>query len=166
MRGFTEHFYNGHPVFIRSEYENAHNNDGELERIADLTGVYYDSFSMAVNAMYFTDESLVYRNYSRELDLQLRNGANGADLWVPMFGGWVHEITGELVFGCRPSRDSYPCWCLRETDPMSELDSADIQNAARGALISIGLGLLAVLFCGGDEDDTEEVFSEVDSVNN
>lgn len=156
MRGFTEHTYNGHPVFVRSEYEDAHCGDGELERIADLTGVYYDSFGMALNAMYYTDESLVYRNYSRETDMMLRDGASGADLWAPAFDGWVHEITGELVYGCRPDRDSYPCWCLRETEPMSDLDWADIQNTARGALLSIGLGLLASLFGGGEDEEDED----------
>ena len=146
MIGFTGDIVNGHKVFEREEFENTYWNYGELDRIEVLTGVRYASLGIAIDDLYVRDESLVYRNYSTYLDSRLRDGSSGYDLWIETPNGWVHKVTGELVRGCRPSRDSYPCWCTRETDPMTNADRAEIELKAGLGLLTVGIMVLAALF--------------------
>ena len=159
MKGFTGYTYNGHPVFIREDYEDTHRNHSELDRIYDLTGWRYEDIDQAILDMWGQDESLVYRNYDREVDDKLRSRAgylDGSMLWDPFMRGYVHRITGEYVIGNKPNRDSYPCWAVRETDPMSDSDRAYWNNRARGGLLFLGIGLLASLFSGGSDDTDDD----------
>ena len=150
MKGFTGQYHNGHPVFIRNDYEEAHANESELERIADLTGVYYDTMSFAIERLKLKDESLVYRKYDESLDEYLRKGRWPEDLWERTNYGWVHSITGELITELKPDFDSFPCWCIQK--PYSFEGITLLKNSQAEILtpLAIGVAFLLNLFTDGE----------------
>ena len=112
MKGFTGFYHYNHPCFIREEYEQAHINEDELQRIEDAIGI---SFSGVNTAMYYLlthHKYLLYRCESEEIDNEL---LNGRDPWISYKDGYVHIVTGEYVpSNIRPTYDSYPCWRIKE----------------------------------------------------
>lgn len=111
MRGFTGDYYNGLPVFIREEYEEAHYHEEEKERLGELLDATFSMLGIALDTAYHTNQALLYRRYNEQLDAQLRGYEDWELCWLPYKNGYVHKVTGEYVIGYKPNRDSMPCWC-------------------------------------------------------
>lgn len=111
--GYTGDYFNGHPIFIREEYEKYHFNMSILDRIGEITNKTYDSELIAISDLYNKNlHYLLYRQYNEDLDNKLRRGeCNFVNLWHKYKNGYVHEVTGEYI-ECfsRPNRDSWPIW--------------------------------------------------------
>lgn len=140
MRGFTGDFYNGHRVFIRSEYEACHRGVSEVDRLGELLGATYDSLVTAMIKAEEKDLSLLYRRHSYLLDTKLIEGSSYKSCWHPYKRGYVHSITGEYVVGELPLRDSYPCWCLRAPGGYNHYNA----NRMAGDLSALALGIMAL----------------------
>ncbi len=135
MRGFTGFYHNGHPCFIREEYEAAHAGEDELTRFEDAVGMVFSDVHAAMSYAYAHKPYLLYRLESDDLDLHL---LRGRDPWTAFRGGYAHIVTGEFVKGRKPDYDSYPCW--KEEEPASGYVSPGLST------LSGALGLTASLF--------------------
>ncbi len=140
MRGFTSFSYNGHPCFIREEYEEAHNGENEFQRLEDALGITFSDFNTAMYYCMSHARHLLYRLESDEIDCEL---LRGRDPWVKFRDGYVHVVTGEYVLDVvPPTYDSYPCWKIEEPagtyfDPHSALQISGI--------ISLGVLVFSLL---------------------
>ena len=109
MRGFTGEYYNGMPVFIREEYERAHCNDTELDRINDFSG---NVFSEWYSAQAYLERLAPNYLYGRSNVNCGYAGCSISELWEPYKNGYIHKITAEYVPSLvKPNYDSYPFWC-------------------------------------------------------
>ena len=137
MRGFLGFYHYGHPCFLREEYESAHEGEDELARIEDALGMTFSSFDCASYYALTHARYLLYRCEDDSIDQEL---LAGRDPWMPYRNGYVHIVTGEFVYGAKPTWDSYPCW--KKEEPLGSYFGPNAVQTS-GA---IGIGLLALGF--------------------
>lgn len=112
MKGFTGFYYDGHPCFIREEYEEAHRGETEMQRLEDVLDLIFCDYDYAMYWVSVHHPYLLYRLDSDHSDAFL---LRGRDNWAKFRDGYVHVVTGEFVKDVvPPRRDSYPCWKLEE----------------------------------------------------
>lgn len=132
MKGFLNFCYNGHPCFVRDEYESTHIGDDELQRLEDTLDL---SFSDVNSALYYclaNARYLLYRLESNDIDNEL---LRGQDHWVADHNGYVHIVTGEFVYGLKPHRDSWPCW--KKEEPLGSYSESSSMTKASGLIATI-----------------------------
>ena len=143
LRGFTGYEYNGLPLFVRKEYEEAHRGMSECERLGELLDTVGSNIDDLLMMAEREDERLVYRRQSQFTDnsLERRYGE-----WVSTSYGYVHAVTGELRQDLCGSTESYPCWCVKKPQYVSQSAVSEHEGHAWGAAIGLGLlGLFALL---------------------
>lgn len=159
MRGFTGDFYNGVPVFIRSEYEEAHQGMSEIERLNEYLGLNSDNPVTLFTYIEQNDISLLYGQKDLRTDMLLRDCEDWQLMWKPYESGWVHKITGEYVKGNFPNRDSYPFWCLYAL--RSNFESEETSCCFTG-LTEIATGLAVIMALSRLSEEEDDYYEEDD----
>lgn len=155
MNGFTDYTFNGKPVFMRGNYEDANAGRSEQDRLGDLIGIYYDDINMAIAYADRTGHGdLLYRRVDEQTDVLLRGYEDWERCWIPFISGYVHKVTGEYVEGEKPMRDSYPCWCLSVPNRYCTTNELT-KNAIGEGLSNMAYGILTLIALF-NSNDTEE----------
>ena len=149
MRGFTGFFHYGHPCFIREEYEDAHQGEDELTRLEDALSMSFSDIDVATYYALTHARYLLYRLESEDIDQEL---LGTKPKWTPYKDGYVHSITGEYVYGIRPTRDSYPCWKKEEPAGAWFDSSSALQLSGKIGLLGLAIGLIAAVLGGAKHD--------------
>lgn len=145
-KGFTGFYHDGHPCFIREEYEDAHVGEDELQRLEDALGI---TFSDVNTAMYYCLTHARYQLYRLESDEIDHELLRGRDPWISFRDGYVHIVTGEFVpDSVRPTYDSYPCWKREEPSSRYFHPISAVQVSGKLSLIADVVSFLASLLGG------------------
>lgn len=139
--GFTGDCYHDVAIWMRDEYEAAHQYMTEVQRLGEYLDKVYFSYESALWDAERIDPKLIYRRKDKLFDESLRHGETIEAMWHPYQCGYVHEITGEYVHSVvSPNYDSYPFWVI-VSDASSHLDdrTQHIIAARSGLLTAINL---------------------------
>ena len=145
MRGFTGFYHYGHPCFVREEYEAAHEGENELQRLENALDMSFSDMNTAANYALTHARYLLYRCESDDIDREL---LGNKEKWVPFQSGYVHAVTGEFVYGAKPTYDSYPCWKIDEPASRWFDPNSALQTSGKIGLLAMALNLIAAVVGG------------------
>lgn len=124
----------------------------ECERLGELLDTVSSNIDNLLMMAEREDERLVYRRQSQFTDnsLERRYGE-----WVSTSYGYVHAVTGELRQDLCGSTESYPCWCTKRPQYVSQSTVSAHEGHALFAAAGLGLLGLFALFLESFGKDKE-----------